>query len=115
MSSFIDNDAELSGQDSGDDSENSGDNYQVEKRDDNKNIIYEEDYVHKNKKERKKISKKDIEESNTLSELELPVYSLYFEKTVSQIKMWLPKDPFLHPMRHVEVQENQSLLHSIDE
>lgn len=115
MSSFIDDDAEVSGQDSGDDSENSGDNYQVQKRDDNKNIIYEEDYVHKKKKEGNKISKKDIEERKTLSQLELPVYSVYFEKTVSEIKMWLPRDPFLQPMRHVEVQENQMLLHSIDE
>jgi hypothetical protein len=116
MASFIDDDPEVSGQDSGDDSDQLDDNYyQVDRRKDNKNVIYDEDYVRKQGKKRKIVNSKSIEEKKNYLELELPAYNEYFERTVSHIKMWLPTDPFQDPIRHVEVQEDNLIIHSIDE
>jgi hypothetical protein len=108
MISFIDDEAEVSGEEMSDDPEKSDDIFELDRRQDNKNFIHPEDYLPKSK------SRKNEEESKKCANLELPIYMDYIEKTVSQRKMWLPRDPF-EPMRHIEVQENQHLVHSTDE
>jgi hypothetical protein len=114
MSSFINDEVDISGEDSSDDSEKSDDTFELDRRKDNKNVIHPEDYVPKKSKNRKQDTRKNKEESEKCANLELPIYIDYIEKTVSQRKMWLPRDPF-EPMRHIEVQENQHLIHSTDE